>query len=157
MKEGVSFLYGYLEKQLQIIRKLHGETVDLDLARYENRYVFALKTLQLYTAIEDLFKQTAKAFENQIEDPSRYHRELLKRMNIQVVDIRPAVVSDDTTVFLDKLRRFRHFVRHAYSFEFDIDELEILGKRLASKMDLFYRDIALFKSFLERLLDSGKS
>ncbi len=128
-----------------------------DLLDVQARLEFALKTQQLYTAIEDLFKQTAKAFENQIDDPSRNQRELLKRMNVPVVDIGPAVVSDDTTLFLDKLRRFRHFVRRGYSFEFDIDELEILQKRLASKMELFYRDMALFKSFLERLLDACKS
>lgn len=36
----------------------------------------------LYCAFEDLFKIVAETFENHIQDKSKYHQELLKRMDI---------------------------------------------------------------------------
>ena len=99
MLEKYLFLLGYLHKQVKIMRKLYKEVKELNLDKYENRYVFALKTQQLFTAIEDLFKQIAKVFENQIDDLSAYHKALLKRMNVEVVGVRPAVISDESFVF----------------------------------------------------------
>jgi len=151
MNKEIAFLKSYLDKQLQIIGKLEQEVIHLDLRKYENQYVFSLKVQQLYTAIEDIFKQVAKVFENHIDDPSRYHRELLKRMNIHVADIRPAVISDETMAFLDRLRRFRHFIRHAYSFEFDTDELLLLQKKIASNMNLLAQDFRQFREFLKQI------
>ena len=43
----------------------------LDIKDYKTRYVFALKTQQLYTSIEDMLKQIAKSFENHIELANR--------------------------------------------------------------------------------------
>lgn len=73
----------------------------------------------LYCAFEDLFKIVAAAFENHIEDKSRYHLELLKRMAIPIEGIRPALLSQESYTLLDNLRSFRHFFRHAYSYELD--------------------------------------
>jgi len=151
MNKEIAFLKSYLDKQLEIIGKLEKQVIRLDLNRYENQYVFSLKVQQLYTAMEDIFKQVAKVFENHIEDPARYHRELLKRMNVHVVDIRPAVISDESMAFLDRLRRFRHFIRHAYSFEFDPDELLLLQKKIASCMHLLTQDFKQFRVFLTQI------
>ncbi len=73
MTREIAFLKSYLDKQLQIVTRLEKEVIDLDIKKYENQYVFSLKVQQLYTAIEDIFKQVAKVFENNIDDPSRYH------------------------------------------------------------------------------------
>ena len=119
----------------------------------ENRYVFALKTQQLFTAIEDLFKQIAKVFENQIDDLSAYHKALLKRMNVEVVGVRPAVISDESFVFLDRLRAFRHFIRHAYAYELDVDELKLLQRKIHNKFSDVLNDINNFQRFLEKVVE----
>ena len=75
--EKYAILLGYFDKQMKIIARLQREIENVDVANYESRYVFSLKTQQFYTAIEDLFKQIAKAFENHIESLSFYHKELL--------------------------------------------------------------------------------
>jgi hypothetical protein len=49
----------------------------------------------LYCAFEDLFKQVADFFENTLEDPTRYHRELLWRMKIPIEGVRPALLSEE--------------------------------------------------------------
>lgn len=111
-----AILLGYFEKQWKVIVKLKMEVSSLNLNSWENGYVFALKTQQLFTALEELFKQIAKAFENHIEDLGNYHRELLIRMVTEIPGIRPAVLTQESFLLLDKVRVFRHFIRHAYDW-----------------------------------------
>ena len=55
-------LIGVIDKQIQVMKKLYNEITIIDLTNMANQYMFALKTQQLYTAIEDLMKSTAKTF-----------------------------------------------------------------------------------------------
>lgn len=146
-----AILLGYFDKQHVIIQRLYGEVIPLNLSTWENRYVFALKTQQLFTALEDLFKQVAKAFENHIEDLGSYHRELLARLNTAIPNIRPALLSDESFVLLDKIRAFRHFVRHGYGCELDEKQLQILQDRLSSGFFLVEKDLAAFRQYVTKL------
>ena len=73
----------------------------------------------LYSAVEDLLKLIASAFENSIADLSRWHRELVDRMTLDIQGVRPAFLAVETAALLHELRAFRHFVRHAYGAEID--------------------------------------
>src|SRR5262245_11801692 len=116
-------LLGYFDKQLLLIKSLYNEVVKIDVKVYDKRYTFSMKTQQLYTALEDLFKQIAKSFENHIEKLETFHKELLKRMTIDMPKMRPQVLSTKSFLLLDKIRSFRHFIRHAYDCELDVEEL----------------------------------
>ena len=144
-------LSGYSDKQLKIIRRIYEEIKELNLDNYDKRYVFALKLQQFYTAVEDLFKQIANVFENEIEDVSAFHKELLMRMNLEVPQIRIAVISDSSFRFLDKLRGFRHFIRHGYDYELDVDELVLLKKKLNENFDPLLIDLENFNQFVSNL------
>jgi len=146
-----AILLGYFDKQQAIIQKLQNDVIHLDLSTWENGYVFALKTQQLFTALEDLFKQTAKAFENHIEDLGYYHRELLVRMNTAIPNIRPAVLSNESLILLDKLRAFRHFVRHGYGCELNEKELSILQESLRSQYQPVVNDLKVFRQYIIKL------
>ena len=151
--EDTLFLLGYAEKQKGVAERLYAQVKDLDLDKYENRYVFALKVQQLFTALEDLFKQVALLFENHLEDPSAFHKGLLRRMNVEVPGVRPWVISDDSFLLLDKLRAFRHFIRHGYDYELDPDELKLIQKKLRERFPVLLRDLDRFSSFLRSLVD----
>lgn len=120
---------------------------------YENQYVFALKTQQLYTAAEDILARIAKTFENSINDFQKYHSELLRRMTIEVSDHRSAVISDSTFLFLNKIRSFRHFIRHAYDYELDKEELILLQNKIRENSPGLFLDLEQFNVFLEDLLN----
>lgn len=150
--EKYSILEGYLIKQLLLINRLYDEISSIDLNGYEKRYVFALKTQQLYTAIEDLLKQIAKAFENHIQDLAFFHKELLIRLNTDIPKIRPAVIRQESLLLLDKVRAFRHFVRHAYDCELDEHELEIIQTRLNNEFHLVLEDFKIFQKYIEKLV-----
>lgn len=80
----------------------------------------------LYCAFEDLFRIVAETFENHVHDKSRYHSELLKRMTFRIEGVRPPLLSEHAYALLDNLRAFRHFFRHAYSYELDERKVRIV-------------------------------
>jgi hypothetical protein len=68
-----------------------------------------------YTAIEELFLRIAKDIDLDVPTGEQWHREILQRMNLDLPEIRPAVISQDLTETLDGYRRFRHRARHVYA------------------------------------------
>ena len=146
--EKYAILLGYFDKQLIFVKRLYDEVIIIDVSQYEKRFVFAMRVQQFYTALEDLFKQIAKSFENHIENMSNFHKELLTRMNTEVPQIRPAVISNKSMLLLDKIRAFRHFIRHAYDCELDEHELVLIQKKLKEEYPLVESDLKKFRSFV---------
>ena len=104
----------------------------------------------LYNATEDLLKIVAKYFENNISDSSQWHSLLLKRMTMNVPEIRPALLSSETHSILNGLRGFRHFFRHGYGA---IIEYEQLQANLDKALKLIPYLEADLNRFLENLSD----
>ncbi|MBU4269176.1 MAG: hypothetical protein KJ808_10070 [Acidobacteria bacterium] len=102
----------------------------------------------LYCAFEDLFKIVAEAFENHIQDKSRYHVELLRRMTIPIEGVRPPLLGQESSSLLENLRSFRHFFRHAYSYELDERKVKIVLEDAFKLKEIYQRDI---NSFLNNL------
>jgi hypothetical protein len=148
-----NILLGHIKKQEVIINKLFVEVKDLDLDQWELQYVFAMKVQQLYTAIEDLMKSVAINFENSIEDYKKYHYELIRVLSLDIPDVRPALLSTESLKILDKLRSFRHFVRHGYNYELDKDELKLIQDKLIHSFELVQKDIIVFSDFTKSLID----
>ena len=149
--EKYAILLGYFDKQLSFIEKLYEEIIEVDVASYEKRFVFAMRVQQFYTALEDLFKQIAKSFENHIENMSNFHKEMLARMNTDIPKIRPAVISDSSLVLLDKIRAFRHFIRHAYDCELNMNELLLIQDKLKKEYAQVKADLSQFRVFIQKL------
>ncbi len=101
----------------------------------------------LYGAFEQLFEEVARTFENRIE-AAGYHASPIRRMQLDIPRIRPALLSERTASDLDELRRFRHRFRHAYAVELDSEKVAALaGKTRQIRRD-FARDL---ERFLARL------
>jgi len=90
------------------------------------------------------FKIIAGFFENNIEDKTRYHAELLKRMSFTIKGVRPAFLSKDSFVLLDNLRSFRHFFRHAYSYDLDERKVRIVLEDATKLRELYAMDVETF-------------
>ena len=149
--EKYAILLGYFDKQWTVIKKLQQLITEVDLTSYDARSTFALKTQQFYTAIEDLLKQIAKNFENHVQDLSIFHKELLIRLHTEVPSIRPQLLSDESFVLLDKMRSFRHFIRHAYDCELIEGELRIIQDKLKSGYEDLEKDFLEFRKFIHSL------
>lgn len=149
--EKYAILLGYFDKQHEFLKKLYEEIILVDVSIYDKQFLFAMRTQQFYTALEDLFKQIAKSFENHIENMSHFHKELLTRMNTDIPGIRPAIITQKSLLFLDKIRAFLQFIRHAYDCELDENELRIIQKKLQMDYPHVEDNLQTFRLFIEAL------
>ena len=60
-------------------------------------------------------------------------------MKIPIEGMRPALVSEESYRRLDALRAFRHFFRHAYSYELDPKKVSLVVED-ALALETCYRD-----------------
>jgi hypothetical protein len=101
----------------------------------------------LYGAFEQVFEEVARCFENRV-DAAGYHAGLIRRMQLDIPGVRPALLAESTAADLDELRRFRHRFRHAYSADLDPHRVVRLAAMTAPLRRAFARDI---EQFLSRL------
>ena len=144
-KERLTLLKAEIQARVKEIDNIYAKLED----RKGRRGIVAIESLayqlhNLYCAFEDLFKIIAVSFENNIEDKTRYHAELLKRMALTIEGVRPAFLSKQSLVLLDSLRSFRHFFRHAYSYDLDERKVRIVLEDAAKLRELYVRDVEGF-------------
>jgi hypothetical protein len=152
--ENLSILVGYLDNQKSVIQRLMAEVAVTHPDSREKVSHLGYMLHNLYGALEDLFQEVARTFENRLEDPSRYHRELLKRMALEIPGIRPALLSPGAHALLNELRGFRHVFRHAYDYELTGEKLEALREKMAAQWELVDQDLLNFRDFLGKALTS---
>lgn len=149
-KERIVLLKSSIEAQIYLIDKIYDKIEE----RKKKRAKWVVENIgyqlhNLYCAFEDLFKIIAREFENNIDNGSKYHYELLKRMAIAIEGIRPKLISEDTFPLLDNLRSFRHFFRHAYSYYLDKRKIDIVLEDALKLKELYKHDIERFLKELE--------
>ena len=111
----------------------------------------AFHVSQLYSGMENVFKNIAKTFENNILQ-DYWHKSLLERMCLDIQDIRPALISEESFKYMNELRAFRHFFRQAYDIDLDKEKFKIVANGVIALKDSFERDIKHFLGFLDMLL-----
>lgn len=150
MKKSDVAIINMLESEVNDALDRIGELDDLltvnvkNLTKHEHLVTAAYHLSGIYSCWEDIFFKIAKVFENRVENPSSWHKELLDRMRIAVKDIRPRVISDSTYVVLDEMRRFRHVFRSSYMFSLKRPQIELLIKQWNDAKNDVKKDIKLF-------------
>ncbi|MFH1727691.1 MAG: hypothetical protein ABIA04_04665 [Pseudomonadota bacterium] len=104
----------------------------------------------IYSCLEDIFFKIAKVFENRVENPSSWHRELIERMRINVRNIRPSVISEKTFPILDEMRRFRHVFRSSYMFSLKKPQIELLAQQWNDGKDTVEKEIKRFLNKIQK-------
>ncbi|MFQ5707727.1 MAG: hypothetical protein ACE5HO_09780 [bacterium] len=105
----------------------------------------------LYSNFEDIFLKVAKEFENKVEEPAKWHAQLLNRMSLDIEDIRLAVISQESRTCLDELRKFCHTFRFSYAFELNWEKMLLAVKQWHRDSQIVYQDIQKFLDFLDKL------
>lgn len=98
----------------------------------------------IYSCLEDIFEKIAGVFENRIENSAAWHSELLLRMRIAIEGIRPAVIDEDSFVFLDEFRAFRHVFRESYVFSLDAERIRMLASKWRGRKKSVFLQITGF-------------
>lgn len=151
-KAKLAILKAEINAQAEEIKKIYEKIKE----RAEKKDQVTLESLgyqlhNLYCAFEDLFKIIAQTFENQINNKSHYHIELLKKMNISIEGIRPALISKESYQLLNSLRAFRHFFRHGYAQSLDERKLAIVLDDALKLKELYESQVT---EFLSKLLET---
>ena len=105
----------------------------------------------IYNALENCFVQISLSFENHVRDHTRWHRELLEKMFLNIKPLRPAVLPEQVRSLLGDLLGFRHLFRHAYEFKLDQAKIVALWNRWSIENDSLKRTLTLFANELEQL------
>lgn len=151
MNEKAQILISTVQRDLAAIERIYQALGEPDLAPdsdYRDVIVVAYHLHHLYTAFENIFLNIANTFENSIKDANRWHTELLDRMTLDLLPLRPRVLDDAAYTALDELRRFRHVFRHAYRIDLDGERLELVLKKAIRLKPIYQVQIEKFLDFV---------
>ncbi len=100
-----------------------------------------------YTCIETILFRISRVFENHL-DAQQWHKTLLRKMRVDIPGVRQAVLSRETYTLLDELRRFRHFKRYYYEFNYDWGRLDYLKSVYERLLPVIQQDMDKYVDFL---------
>ena len=103
-----------------------------------------------YNGCENIFKSIARFFENDL-GPQEWHKDLLKRMKIEVAGYRPKVIDDELFLLLDDFSAFRHKFRYAYAFELDWERERLVARKMITAKALLDKQMQYFLNQLDEI------
>jgi hypothetical protein len=103
----------------------------------------------LYTSMENYFRRISKYFENDLPSES-WHKELIERMQLELPNIRPALLDRETALLCEELLGFRHIFRTFYDRRLDPERIRLIQKKIP---DLFDKFAMAHKHYIEKLAD----
>lgn len=151
MREKFLVLERNVQRDLETIGGLYETLGSPELGEavpQESLIVVAYRLHSIYTALENIFRNIAKAFENQVSQEG-WHRDLLERMRLDLTPLRPAVIDAEAYEKLDEMRRFRHVFRTLYGLELDPLRLQVILRKALELKPLYRGQIERFLGFLQ--------
>lgn len=103
-----------------------------------------------YSGLEALMERVVRTLDGDVPRGTDWHRGLLDAARLHVPTIRPAILAGSADA-ADELRRFRHFVRHAYAAPLDPPRVRTLAAAWSAAHPLLSADLDAFEAFLEQL------
>ncbi len=104
----------------------------------------ALNIHGIYTGIERIFEVIATEIDFSLPTGNKWHRYLLDQMAVNITNVRTEVITEETRAILDELRRFRHVIRSAYSFQLDQQKVLIVVNTFLSCHHQLIQEIQSF-------------
>ncbi|MHB8766829.1 MAG: ribonuclease toxin HepT-like protein [Deferrisomatales bacterium] len=158
MRHNVELLKADVREELRKLRRLAGEFQDATArvplstpaAPSYDRAAIGYLLHNFYNGCENVFRAVARFFENDL-GADAWHRDLLRRMHLEIPGYRPRVIDEALLVALDEFRGFRHRFRHCYSFELDWERERLLAAKLPATEAAFRDQVDTFLGRLEEL------
>ncbi len=154
MREQIRLLQAEIKADLEKIAETYAELAELkeQPASKVRDVTLGYYLHVLYGLFENMFARIAENFGNHVKDKSAWHSELLWRMTLNLMPIRPAVISQANYQCLNELRGFRHLFRNAYLLRFDPIRLELVWQQAATLQFHYLADLEHFLTFLDDLM-----
>ncbi|EFI34154.1 conserved hypothetical protein [Desulfonatronospira thiodismutans ASO3-1] len=158
MKAATALLKADIQDELSKLEKVYNEfksfAPKLDLKDDEmgnyDKIVVGYLLHSFYNGCENIFRSVAAFFENDLGTGS-WHKDLLRRMRLEITGYRPRVISDELYACLDDFRGFRHRFRHSYGFELDWEREKVVARKMDKAFQLMQEELTVFMSRLDSL------
>ncbi|HKI05185.1 MAG TPA: antitoxin [Thermoanaerobaculia bacterium] len=150
MNEKFLVLERNIQSDLEAINRLYEALGSPELTESESQetmIVAAYRLHSLYMAFENIFRNIAASFENQL-DKAGWHRQLLQRMRLDLTPLRPAVIDAEAYDRLDEMLRFRHVFRTMYGLDLDPLRLQVVLRKALELKPIYQEQIERFLQFL---------
>ncbi|NVM30161.1 MAG: hypothetical protein HWN65_15060 [Candidatus Helarchaeota archaeon] len=114
-----------LEPYLALLKKVQDQEPD-----FIELNALAMLLHSFYNGLENIFKQIARKIDGKIPYGEKWHIELLDQMIKRTKNRNYKVLNENTCKYLRKYLGFRHFSRHAYSFDLNWELMKDLVLRI---------------------------
>lgn len=104
-----------------------------------------------YSGLERIFQSVADAIDDHLPTGENWHKDLLSQMGQEIENVRPALLSAETTDLLEEYLRFRHRVRNIYSFNLIPERIKDLVEKLTEIHKQVKLNLEDFAEFLKNL------
>ncbi|MEB3164918.1 MAG: hypothetical protein VKK80_16930 [Prochlorothrix sp.] len=115
----------------------------------------ALNLHSLYSGFERIFEAIAVTIDGTRPVTRNWHQVLLEQMVTERPETRPAVISQSGYTLLQDYCRFRHVVRHNYSFQLEADKLQPLVTQAPQMVIQISRELQELRQWLQGFTNEG--
>jgi hypothetical protein len=109
----------------------------------------ALNIHSFYSGLERIFEKISSAVDGSLPQGINWHQELLNQMALEIPNVRPAVISENTRKQLDTYRGFRHVVRNLYTYHISPDKMKPLAKGIRRVFKQVEKELTAFSRFIQ--------
>lgn len=124
---------------------------------HERATALALALDWSYTALESVLDRIVRMLEGSRPNAEDWHKALLENSALEIEGVRPAVLSPEALRAADELRRFRHFLHHAYARFLNAERVGQVTADWLSSLSTLERDLDRFETFLRALSQNSAS
>lgn len=101
-----------------------------------------------YTAVEDVFEAIVQDLNGSLPAGKGWHTRFLRSMAAEIPGVRPAVVSKESTKWLEDYLSFRHVFRNVYGHRLEWSRMGSLVKALPALYDGLRKELVQFTEYL---------
>ena len=109
----------------------------------------ALNLHGLYSGLERMFEVIALNVDGRKPEGENWHQELLRQMSTEILEMRPAAISESSYGALNEYRGFRHVVRNIYTYTFNRVKMQKLVEEAPGLFTQVRAELLAFADFLE--------
>jgi uncharacterized protein YutE (UPF0331/DUF86 family) len=109
----------------------------------------ALNLHGLYSGLERMLEVIALNVDGRKPEGENWHQELLRQMSTEILEMRPAVISESSYEALNEYRGFRHVVRNIYTHTFNRVKMRKLVEEAPGLFNQVRAELLAFADFLE--------
>ena len=102
-----------------------------------------------YNGVESIFERITIRLEGELPGGERWHIALLDRMTQALPDVRPAVIEPQLHKLLVEFLKFRHRIRHVYSYDLDWSRVKERAIELERVMQQLREALEKFTKWLD--------